>query len=107
MFKDLSEGTTNWYCPKCGGVCSSGIDHICPLDEKVALTEKGLVEIKKPKHVHIKKAPPKMILCHNCGSGIEEFDNREICYWCRTKYWKKPTLRQRISAAIKGFRLGK
>ncbi len=110
MFKDTKEGTTCWACPKCGGICSSGIEHTCPgqtnsIDNvRVNLTEKGLAEVKKkPKP----KPEPKMIICHNCESMIEDFEGRVICHWCRSPYWYIPELRQRISAAIYHFKLGR
>ncbi len=104
MFKDLPEGTTNWACPACKGVCSSGVEHICPADERVKLTEKGLAEIKKKRKP---KTEPKMIMCHNCGSVIEDFEGREICHWCRSAYWRVPWLRDRLRAAWWGWKLGR
>lgn len=44
---EYPNSVTTWTCPECGGICSSVIDHICPLDERMALAEKGLVELKE------------------------------------------------------------
>ncbi len=110
MFTGTKKGTTCWACPECGKTCSSGEYHVCTGatnsigNVRVNLTEKGLVEVKKKR----KPQPePKMIICHNCGSGIEDFEGREICHWCRSAYWRIPRIRERLSAAWSGWKLGR
>ncbi len=76
----------------------------------VEITPKGvkaLAEVKKSRNTRIKKEPPKMIKCNVCWAMIEDIPNRQICHWCRSPYWKKPTLKQRFNAMIKGFWKGR
>lgn len=43
----MSRETTNWECPECGGICSSGVDHSCVkvLRERVEALEKQLARL--------------------------------------------------------------
>jgi len=49
-----------------------------------------------------------MIKCHHCGEVFKPRKaDRKVCPKCGSPYWKRPSLTQRLSAAVKAFRVGR
>ncbi len=45
------------------------------------------------------------ITCYMCGNIIKRprKEDRKVCHWCGSKYWRKPSLIDRLRAAWLAF----